>query len=84
MLWPLMSIEKIRKLRNAKPFSAFDIFTTDGRLLPVDRPSSIALAPSGRTVSVVDGPAFSILEVGKIRSLNVEESKPERGSGSAQ
>lgn len=79
-----MSIEEVRKLRNAKPFSAFDIFTTDGRLLRVDHPSSIALSPSGRTVSVADGTAFSILEVGKIRSLSVEQSNAPRGRDSAQ
>ena len=79
-----MSIEEIRKWRNAKPFNAFDILMMDGRLLHVDQPSSIALSPSGRTVSVADGPAFSILEVGKIRSLSGEESQPAGRSGAAQ
>ena len=79
-----MSIDEIRSYRNASPFSAFDIFTTDGRLLHVGRPSSIGLSPSGKTVSVADGNAISILEVGKIRNVVVEDSKSAGKSGSAQ
>ena len=77
-----MSIDEIRKRRNAKPFSAFDILLSDGRMVHVERPSAIALAPSGKTIVVVDGDAFSLLEVGMIRDLSAGENA--RGNGPAR
>ena len=47
-----MTIEKIRELCNAEPFRPFVIHFPDGRRLPVDHPDYIALAPSGRLISV--------------------------------
>ena len=77
-----MSIDEIRERRNAKPFCAFDILMDDGRTVHVERPSSIALAPSGKTIVVADGDAFSVFEVSLIRELSVEENA--RGTSPAQ
>ncbi len=73
-----MTIEKIRELCNAEPFRPFVIHFPGGRRLPVEHPDYIALAPSGRLISVfkkddsealVDLPLISDITV-KSRSGN--------------
>ena len=64
-----MTIEEIRGLRNAEPFSPFNIIMKDGRALWIGRPLSIALSPTGKTVAVALGSAFSFLVVEQIASV---------------
>jgi hypothetical protein len=47
-----VTIEKIRELCDAEPFRPFVIHFPDGRRIKVDHPDYVALAPSGRLVSV--------------------------------
>lgn len=47
-----MTIEKIRELCHAEPFRPFTIHFPDGRKIPVEHPDFVALAPSGRLISV--------------------------------
>jgi hypothetical protein len=47
-----VTIEKIRELCDAEPFRPFVIHFPDGRRIKVEHPDYVALAPSGRLVSV--------------------------------
>ena len=47
-----MTTEQIRKVHQARPFQAFDVYLADGRSLPVDHPEVLAIAPAGRTIGV--------------------------------
>jgi hypothetical protein len=64
-----MSIEEIRRLKHSEPFKPFNIVMNDGRVLWVGEPERIALSPTGKTVAVAQGPAFSFLVVERITRL---------------
>lgn len=64
-----MSIEEIRSLKHSEPFSPFNIVMKDGRVVWVEGPERIALSPTGQTVAVAEGPAFSFLVVERIARL---------------
>ena len=49
---PLMTVEQLRRMHQARPFQAFDIHLADGRSLPVDHPELVAITPPGRTIGV--------------------------------
>lgn len=48
-----MTIDRIRELYEAKPFQPFTLRLADGREVPVHHPELMIVAPSGRTVVVV-------------------------------
>jgi hypothetical protein len=66
-----MNIERIRKLRNAKPFRPFELVVADGAVVRIDRPLAIALAPNGRSVAGYDPVGksfyFSLAELSDLR-----------------
>ncbi len=64
-----MSIEDIRALKHSAPFSPFNIVMNDGRVLWISRPEKIALSPTGKTIAVAQGSAFSFLAVQRIARL---------------
>jgi hypothetical protein len=79
-----MTIEQLRKMHQAKPFRAFDIFLADGRSLPVEHPELLALNPPGRTISVglSDG-TFEIVDLLLVTSLKQRANgAPARGRSS--
>ena len=45
-----MDLQKIRELRLANPFKPFRLVLRDGRDLPVERPSHLAVSPIGTSV----------------------------------
>jgi hypothetical protein len=45
-----MDINVLRALRSAEPFKPFSMTMRDGRHLPVERPSIVAISPGGGTV----------------------------------
>jgi hypothetical protein len=47
-----MTIEQLRKMRQARPFHAFDIHLADGRALAVEHPEVLAIPPPGRTIGI--------------------------------
>ena len=49
-----MTIDKIRKLRNASPFRPFELITNDGGVVKIERSFAIALAPNGLSVAGYD------------------------------
>jgi hypothetical protein len=65
-----MTIEQLRKMHQARPFKAFDIYLADGRSLPVEHPELLALNPPGRTISVglSDG-TFEIVDLLLVTAL---------------
>ena len=67
-----MTIEQLRKMHQARPFQAFDIFLADGRSLPVDHPEMLAVPPPGRTIGV--GLADGTIEI--VDLLLVTSLKP--------
>lgn len=66
-----MNIERIRKLRNAKPFRPFELVVADGEVVRIDRRLAIALAPNGRSVAGYDPVGrsfcFSLTELSDLR-----------------
>ena len=64
-----MSIDDIRPLKHAEPFSPFNIVMKDGRVLWVGNALAIALSPSGKTVAVAQGSVFSFLVVERIAKI---------------
>ena len=55
-----MSIDEIRAYRNAKPFREFHFLLSDGRLIHVNRPERLGIAPWGK-VGVFEGVNFHLL-----------------------
>jgi hypothetical protein len=47
-----MTIDKLRRFYQSRPFKPFIIHLADGREIPIDHPEFIMSSPSGRTVSV--------------------------------
>lgn len=47
-----MTLEELRRAKNAAPFVPFDLCLVDGRILSVDHPEFIGFAPVGRTIAV--------------------------------
>jgi len=64
-----VSIEDIRALKRSEPFSPFNIVMKDGRVVWVGEPQRLALSPTGKTVAVAEGSAFSFLVVQRIAKL---------------
>lgn len=64
-----MSIEEIRALKRSEPFNPFNIVMNDGQTVWIGEAQRIALSPTGKTVAVAEGPAFSFLVVERIARL---------------
>lgn len=70
---PAMSIEDIRKLRNAAPFQPFVIHMSDGRTIPVTAKARVGIAPWGK-IGVFEGSRFHLLppaEIAEVRPGSV-------------
>jgi hypothetical protein len=69
-----MTIDRLRELYDAKPFQPFVIQLADGRTVPVSRRDFMMLAPSGRTVVVVQpDDSLSIINVDASAQINETE-----------
>lgn len=68
-----MSIDEIRGFRNAQPFHPFTLLLNDGRLLRVELPQRIALAPDDRRIAVYQGDRLSLIEIEQVRIASAEE-----------
>ena len=69
-----MSIDELRKLREANPFLAFTIRLADGRSYRVNHRDYLSTSPVGRTVIVYgeDG-GFDILDMLLVTVLSVDK-----------
>jgi cobyrinic acid a,c-diamide synthase len=61
-----MSIEDIRALKHSEPFSPFTIVMKNGQAVWISGQERIALSPTGKTIAVAEGSAFSFLVVDRI------------------
>jgi hypothetical protein len=76
-----MNIDKIRELRHAEPFVPFCLHLPDGREVTVTHPDFIALAPSGRRVSVYHADdSESIIDVMLVSDVP-RQAKSRRSNG---
>ncbi len=70
-----MNVDEIRKLRLADPFRPFRLLLRDGRDLPVERPSYLAISPKGGNVAYAGSlGGVEFVKVGDIREAVVDES----------
>ncbi len=69
-----MTIERIRELYNAQPFSPFVLHLADGRAIPVHHRDFIMAVPSGRTL-VVCQPDDSLNIIDLLLVTDVEISR---------
>lgn len=69
-----MSIDELRKVREANPFRPFTIRLADGRSYRINHRDYLSLSPVGRTVIVYgeDG-GFDILDTLLVTTLAVEK-----------
>ena len=69
-----MSIDELRKVREANPFRAFTIHLADGRSYRINHRDYLSTSPVGRTVIVngEDG-GFDILDMLVVTVLSVEK-----------
>lgn len=73
-----MTMEQIRKLKQATPFVPFEIELVGGRLVHVAHPDFIALDPGGMTLTVYELPnAGEFIDVKLILSLKVRRMSEE-------
>jgi hypothetical protein len=69
-----MTIEKLRKMHQARPFQPFDIHLADGRSLPVPHPEVLAVPPPGRTIGV--GLADGTIEIVDLLLVTTLKPRP--------
>jgi hypothetical protein len=62
---------QFRRYWTTKPFHSFALCLADGRAIRVLHPKTVAMSPSGRTVSVMDGDsdAFETVDLLLVTSL---------------
>ena len=68
-----MTIDRLRELYNARPFRRFVISLGDGRKVPVYKRDWMLLAPSGRTIVVVQ-PDDSVSMINVDESAQISET----------
>ncbi len=71
-----MTIDKVRKLYNARPFQPFEIHLADGRKIPVMHPEFMAQSPRGRTLVVyLPNDDFDMIDVDLVTDLEVKAGR---------
>lgn len=75
-----MTVQQLRRLREARPFEPFALWLGDGRRIPVEHPEFLAIFPGGRTLFVAQpDESFDIIDLLPVTSLHVGDGKPKRG-----
>ena len=70
-----MDVEKIRALRLAHPFKPFNLVLTDGRTLPVERASYVAISPTGRSIAYARSQGgFEFVAADRVQDAVVDEN----------
>jgi hypothetical protein len=66
-----MDVEKIRQVRNAKPFGRFTLELEGGRLLPVKQPYFLGISPQGKELTYApESGGFEHLPTAKVVALH--------------
>lgn len=76
-----MTIEELRKFRNAEPFHPFSIQLLNGRKMIVRRPENIGFSESSRRVSVFEISAGEIVDLSQIAELKALKRAAKNGNG---
>jgi len=78
-----MTVEQLRRLYEAEPFSPFLIHLADGRKITVRRREFLATSPSGRTIIVYQpDDSFNIIDLLLVTSLEVKNGRRFKSRGS--
>jgi hypothetical protein len=68
-----MTLQKLRDHLRARPFRPFTIYLADGRELKVSHPDFVALAPSGREVSIfLENDEHQIIDLLLVTGIGIE------------
>jgi hypothetical protein len=71
-----MRVEELRTLYHAEPFEPFTLHLADGREIPVRHREFVALAPSGRTLTVYQpDDSFNVVDLMLVTALEVEADR---------
>jgi hypothetical protein len=69
-----MDVAKIRELRTASPFKPFRLILRDGRELPVERSSFLAISPTNKAIAYASNRGgFDFLSIRDIEDAVVDE-----------
>jgi hypothetical protein len=68
-----MKLDHVRKMRDRTPFRPFQIYLSNGEVLPVSRPENISLPTEEAELFVVwVGRDWNLLETGQIARISVQ------------
>ena len=74
-----MTIEDIRKFRNAEPFRPFRLFLSDGRKFLVRHAENIGWSPSGSRLAVYElADAGDIIDLEKVVKVEATRGVPKK------
>ena len=79
-----MTIDGLKHFHDARPFQAFVLHMTDGRMISVDHPELLARSSSGRTAILYGaGDSFEMIDLLHVMSTSVGNGKerPRRTNG---
>ena len=72
-----MTIEQLRRMHQARPFSPFRVHMADGRHLDVSHPEFLAHTPTGRTIMIArPDESFEVIDLLLVTSLEPINGKP--------
>ena len=72
-----MTIEQLRQMHQARPFSPFRVHMADGRYLDVNHPEFLAHTPAGRTITIArQDDSFEVIDLLLVTSLEPINGKP--------
>ena len=73
-----MTIEQLRQMHQARPFSPFRVHMADGRHLDVSHPEFLAHTPTGCTIMIArPDESFEVLDLLLVTSLEPINGKPQ-------
>ena len=72
-----MTIEQLRQMHQARPFTPFRVHVADGRHLDVGHPEFLAHIPTGRTIMIArPDESFEVIDLLLVTSLEPIDGKP--------
>jgi hypothetical protein len=78
-----MTVEQLRNMHQAQPFTPFIIHLADGKQLAVPHREFLSYSPSGRTVIVHgEGETWSVVDLLLVTRLEADPSRSKNQNGS--
>ena len=73
-----MTIDQLRRMHQARPFSPFRVRMADGRHLDVSHPEFLAHTPKGRTIMIArPDESFEVIDLLLVTSLEPIDGNPQ-------